>query len=245
MEERASPPSAPPPQDSNSKPQLPPINPGTYVVRVPKDQIYRVPPPENARIADQHRSAPPKKTNDTNCCCIAFIVFFLAVVILIGGVLGGLFFMVLTPKDPKFVIQHFLLQTKPNSQYKITLQAQNPNTNVDILYKGGDTSLSLKRQNIASSAFPTFSQSHKNSTEFDVSLKGTTTTLPKEVEESMTNHKNKLHVTFSLLINVQAQMKMGLLHSGSMKYNISCQVTVDTLAKNTRVVSQQCQTKRH
>jgi hypothetical protein len=61
----------------------------------------------------------------------------------------------------------------------------------------------------------------------------------------MTNDKNKLHVTFSLLINVQAQMKMGLLHSGSMKYNISCQITVDTLAKNTRVVSQQCQTKRH
>ncbi|PNY08438.1 late embryogenesis abundant hydroxyproline-rich glycoprotein [Trifolium pratense] len=101
MEERASPPPAPPPQDSNSKPQLPTISPGTYVVRVPKDQIYRVPPPENARIAEQHRSAPRRETNGTHCCCIAFIVFFLAVAILIGGVLGGLFFMAQQPHCPR------------------------------------------------------------------------------------------------------------------------------------------------
>ncbi|GAU24548.1 hypothetical protein TSUD_148890 [Trifolium subterraneum] len=101
MKERASPPSAPPPQDSNSKPQLPAINPGTYVVRVPKDQIYRVPPPENAHIVEQHHSAPPKKTNCTRCYCITFIIIFLAVVILIGGVLGGLFFMAQQPRCPK------------------------------------------------------------------------------------------------------------------------------------------------
>jgi len=245
MEERASPPPPPPPShDSNAKPQLPNISSSTYVVQVPKDQIYRVPPPENARIAEQHRSSPPKEKNRMCCWCFVFI-FFIAVVILIGVVLGSLFFIVLTPEDPKFSIQRFHLQTKPHSQYKITLQAQNPNSNVDILYKGGDISLSLKRQKIASGAYPTFSQSNQNSTKFEVTLKGSTTKLPKEVEESVTNDKRKVHVTFTLLIHVQAQMKMGLLHSGSMKYDVSCQVTVDTLAKTTRVVSQQCQTKRH
>lgn len=256
MEERASPPPPPPPHDSNSKPQLPNINPNTYVVQVPKDQIYRVPPPENARLAEQRRSSPPKEKNRMCCWCFVFI-FFIAVVILIGVVLGSLFSMVLTPKDPKFSIQGFLLHTKPHPQYKITLQAQNPNSNVDILYKGGDISLSLKRQKIASGAYPTFSLSNQNSTMFDVTLKGSTTKLPKEVEESATNDQRKVHVTFTLLIHLQAQMKMGLLHSGSMKYDVSCQVTVDTLAKTNRqitvdtmaktnrVVSQQCQTKRH
>ncbi|XP_004500615.1 NDR1/HIN1-like protein 13 [Cicer arietinum] len=251
MEERASLPPPPPPQgysdnDDNSKPKLPDIGPGTYVVQVPKDQIYRVPPPENARIAELHRSSPAKETNRSHCWCFVFIIIFLVVVIIIGGLLGGLFSIVLTPKDPRFSIQHFLLHSKPHPQYKITLEVHNPNSNVGILYKeGGDVSLSLKRQKIASSAYPTFSQDRHNSTEFEITLKSSTSKLPKEVEESMTNDKKRVHVTFSLSIHVQAKMKLGLLHSGSMKYDVSCQVKVDTLAQSTHVVSQQCQTKRH
>ena len=240
------PPPPPPPLDSNSKSKLPDISPGTYVVQVPKDQIYRVPPPENVHIAELHRNSPPKAKNRTCCWCFTFIIVFLVIVLLAGGLLGGLFSIVLTPKDPRFSTQHFLLQKKPHSHYKITLLAQNPNSNVAILYKeGGVISLSLKRQKVASGAYPTFSQSHQNSTQFEVTLKDSTTTLPKEVEESIENDKKKIHVTFFLSINFQAQMKMGLLRSGTMKYVVSCQVTVDTLAKNSRVVSQQCQTKRH
>ncbi|KAL5076547.1 hypothetical protein RYX36_015531 [Vicia faba] len=242
MEERASP-LPPPPQDSNSIPQLPDIGHGTYVVQVPKDQIYRIPPPENARIAELHRKPHTKETNRTCCWCIVFIVVFLAIVILVGGFLSGLFPIVLTPKDPKFSIQHFLLQSKPRSQYKITIQAQNPNTNVDILYKGGEVSLSLKRQKIASGDYPTFSQANQNSTNFEVTLKSSTTKLPKEVEESKKNVKTKVRVTFSLSINVQTQMKMSLLQSGSRTYDVNCQVSVDSLAKTTKVVSQQCETK--
>lgn len=246
MEERASPPPPPPPQNYDySKPQLPNIGHGTYVVQVPKDQIYRVPPPENARIAELHRKSPPKETNRTRCWCIVFIVMLIAIVILIGGVLGGVFSMVLTPTDPKFSIQHFLLQSKPRSQYKITIQAQNPNTNVDILYtEGGDVSLSLKNKKIASGDYPTFSQANQNSTNFDVTLKSSTK-LPKEVEESKKNDKKKVHVTFSLSINVQAQMKLSLLQSGSMTYKVTCHVTVNSLAKTTKVVSQECETKKH
>ncbi|CAL5202878.1 unnamed protein product [Lathyrus oleraceus] len=247
MEERASPlPSPPPRKDFNSNPQLPDIGHGTYVVQVPKDQIYRIPPPENARIAESHRKPPPKETNRTRCWCVVFIVFFLTIVILVGGVLGGVFSMVLAPKDPKFSIQHFLLQSKLLPQYKITIEAYNPNTNVVILYKeGGDVSLSLKKQKIASGEYPTFSQANQNSKSFEVTLKGSTTKLPKEVEESKKNDKKKVRVTFSVLINVQTQIKLSLLQSRSMTYEVTCQVTVDSLAKTTKVVSQQCETKGH
>ena len=246
MEERDTPPMPPPPpQDPNSKRKLPVISLGTYVVQVPKDQIYRVPPPENARIAELHRNYQPKETNRTKCGCFTFIIVFVVIILLIGGLSGGLFSIVITPKDPRFSTQRLLLKSKPHSQYKITLQAQNPNSNVGILYKEGYVSIYLKRQKIASGTYPTFSQAQQNSTEFEVTLKGSTTTLPKEVEESMKNDKKKIHVTFSLSISVQAQMKLGLLRTRSMKYDVSCQVTVDTLAKTTSVVSQQCQTKRH
>ncbi|CAK8566331.1 unnamed protein product [Lathyrus sativus] len=248
MEERASPPRPPPPHDVNSNPQLPDFGHGTYVVQVPKDQIYRVPPPENALIAESHRKPPTKETKRTCCCCwcIVFIVLFLAIIILVGGVLGGLFSMTNPPKDPEFSIKHFLLQSKLRPQYKITIQAYNPNTNVDILYKeGGDVSLSLKKKKIASGEYPTFSQANQNSTNFEVTLKGSTTKLPKEVQESKTNGKKKVHVTFSLSINVQTHMKLSLLQRESVTYEATCHVTVDSFAKTTKVVSQQCETKGH
>lgn len=252
MEERVlTPPPPPPPIDYDdkshgSKPQLPDINPGTFVVQVPKDQIYRVPPPENARIAELHRNTPQGEKKGSRCWCFVFIIVFLAIVIFIAGLLGGLFSIVLTPKDPRFSIQRFHLESKPHLQYNINLQVHNPNSKVGILYKeGGDVSLSLRRQKIASGAYPTFYQAHQNSTMLGVTLKGSTVELPKEVEESMTNGKSKVHVTFSLTMHVQTQMKMGLLHSGTMKYDVTCHVTVDTLAKNTRVLSQQCETKLH
>lgn len=115
-----------------------------------------------------------------------------------------------------------------------------------ISYKeGGDVSLSLRRREIASGAYPTFYQAHDNSKEFGISLKASKGDLPKEVDKSMTNKKKKVNVTFSLAIHIQARMKMGLLRSGTMKYEVTCRVKVDTLAKNTRVLSQQCETKRH
>ncbi|XP_061345935.1 NDR1/HIN1-like protein 13 [Gastrolobium bilobum] len=246
MEERD-----PPPHYANnshsSKPKLPNIDPGTYVVHVPKDQIYRVPPPENARIAENYRNPPSRDTKQTRCWCFVLIIVFIAIVIFIGGLLGGLFSIVLTPKDPRFSIQRFLLETTPHPKYNITLQVYNPNSKVDISYKeGGVVSLSLRRQGIASGAYPTFHQPHHNSTVFGVALKGSKAGFPKEVDESMKSDTNKVHVAFSLTIHVLARMRMGLLRSGTMKYDVTCQLLVDTLAKTTtRVLSQQCQTKRH
>ncbi|KAK2659702.1 hypothetical protein Ddye_006235, partial [Dipteronia dyeriana] len=59
MEERVPPPPGvpnpnSPHQPSSLYPTTPAFRPGTFIVRVPKDQIYRVPPPENALIIERH-----------------------------------------------------------------------------------------------------------------------------------------------------------------------------------------------
>ncbi|KAK7351174.1 hypothetical protein VNO77_10428 [Canavalia gladiata] len=262
MEERVSSQLSPPPPVVQSPPQDPSIqnhsskalqlspnlDPGTYVVRVPKDQVYRVPPPENAEIAELHRSTPQKNTKRTRCWCVTcFIVVIIVILIIIGGILGGLFSVVLKPKDPRFSIQHFnVLKGTPKPKYNITLQAHNPNSKVGIWYKeGGHVSLSLRPKEIASGSYPSFHQTPHDSTPFGVTLKASKAGFPKEVEESITNHKHKVHVAFSLTIHVPARMKMGLLRSGTMQFDVTCQVTLDSLAKTPRVLSQQCQTKRH
>ncbi|XWS15024.1 hypothetical protein CRYUN_Cryun35bG0059100 [Craigia yunnanensis] len=65
----------------------PAFRPGTYVVQVPKDQIiYRVPPPENALIADRHQG-----NNNRRCCSrpwswllsLAILVLVLVIIALV------------------------------------------------------------------------------------------------------------------------------------------------------------------
>ncbi|KAL2242254.1 UNVERIFIED_CONTAM: NDR1/HIN1-like protein 13 [Sesamum indicum] len=41
----------------------------TYVVQIPKDQIYRVPPPENAHMLEERTRNPAKKKRSSCCLC--------------------------------------------------------------------------------------------------------------------------------------------------------------------------------
>ncbi|KAI3460017.1 hypothetical protein Pfo_016680 [Paulownia fortunei] len=51
---------------------------GTYVVQVPKDQIYRVPPPENAFMLEE-RNRKQNKQKRSSCCfgCCHSCIFML------------------------------------------------------------------------------------------------------------------------------------------------------------------------
>ncbi|CAJ1974123.1 unnamed protein product [Sphenostylis stenocarpa] len=222
---------------------------GTYVVRVPRDQVYRVPNSENGRIAELHRNSPPKAAKTSRCClcCILFTFVFFILLILLGGVLGGLFSMLISPKDPEFSIQHFdLVSNKTHPEYDIAFKAHNSNPDVGISYKDrSQVTLSLDGREIAKGEYPALHQDPRQTTLLGVALKGSKTVLPKKVEESVKSNKKKVSVTFSLAIHSLARMKMGLLRSRKMTFNISCEVKLDTLANSTNILSQQCQTKRH
>ncbi|KAL2339892.1 hypothetical protein Fmac_007832 [Flemingia macrophylla] len=255
MEERESLPPPPPPnlEDSGNKNHIKtlqlPDKPGTYVVQVPKDQVYRVPPPQNSSIAESRIKAPPRDAKTSRCSwyCVLFSIIFFALLILLGAVFGGLFSLLLSPTDPEFSIVKFkLVERKPNPKYDVTFHVHNSNSKVGILYKdSGSVSLSLKQRNIASGTYPTLYQDPHVTTSFNVTLEASKPGLPKVVEQSVKNEKEKVSVAFSLSIHFHARMKMGLLRSRKMKFDVTCNVKMDSLAKTTRILSQQCQTKRH
>ncbi|XP_047180426.1 NDR1/HIN1-like protein 13 [Vigna umbellata] len=251
MEERLRPaPSLPPesPPDINyesSKLQSPGIDLNTYVVRVPKDQVYRFPPPENARLAELHQPCPPKQAKTSRCClcCIVVSVVFLVLLIVLGGVLGGLFSMLLSPKDPKFSVESFTV-AETKDKYSMSLRVHNSNADLGISFKNNSSvSLSLDGKQIAKGDYTGMHLDPLDTTSFGVALKGSKT--PKKVEESVNNTKKKVAVTFSLAVRSRARMKMGLLSSGTMTFDVSCMFKLDTLANSTRILSQQCQTKRN
>ncbi|CAI9259514.1 unnamed protein product [Lactuca saligna] len=65
--------------------------PGTYVVQVPKDRIYRTPPPENALIVERYRNSPAKKQSN----CVKYLLISIAIIVLLLGFIGGIMLVVI------------------------------------------------------------------------------------------------------------------------------------------------------
>ncbi|KAJ8771618.1 hypothetical protein K2173_026795 [Erythroxylum novogranatense] len=222
---------------------------GTYVIQVPKDQIYRVPPPENALIIEEHRNEGKKK--ESFCCSCSLCCFFsIAILIIIVAVVLALCFALLKPQNPRFQVQKLVVKNQLSGkshsrpEYDITLQVHNPNGRSDISYQQGVISLLFKQQNIATGKFPSFHQKNKSSRDINTALESSNSKLPKDIESSMRSSKSKVNVSFSLEINVTARMKTSSFGTGNAKVLVKCNFTVDTLSKSTRILSQECQTHR-
>ncbi|PQM42818.1 hypothetical protein Pyn_34944 [Prunus yedoensis var. nudiflora] len=107
------PPQPPPPNPqqlilSNSNSSTANFRSGTYIVRVPKDQIYRVPPPEHATIVERHRNPGVNKKCCSYCCLgiIAFIILF--IITLVAVILT----MLAKSGDPKFSVERVVVKGK-------------------------------------------------------------------------------------------------------------------------------------
>ncbi|MED6114575.1 hypothetical protein PIB30_081608 [Stylosanthes scabra] len=220
-------------------------NNGTYVIQVPRDQVYRVPPPENAFKAEKYQNSSKTGNTKRQCRLNARTILYIATALGIGCLLIGIHMTLNVANDPKFVIQHFNFDKEANpSTYNIALRVYNPNLRAGLLYKDGKVSLLWKQQEIAEGVFPHVFQQHGTSIVMRLALRQCKcNVMPKEIQESMTNVKKKVHVTFSLSIKFHAQATTWKLRGLKKKYNVMCQVTVDTLTKDTHVLSQDCQTQ--
>lgn len=266
MEERDHPSSSteaishePPVLDPDPNPDPDPLRPnephevfpmGTYVVQVPKDQVYRIPPPENALIVERYRT-PIAKSKRSCCCCFLCLLLIFIAVLLVLVVLASITSIFIKTKDPVFSIDHFLVKKTLRSsqgivehEFDIWTKAKNPNARSGILYKeGGKTSLSFEQKEVAAGTFPTFYQSKKNMTTSQLVLHGSSDGSSKEIEESMKGAKSKPNLAFLLAIKVPARMTVGLFRKQDVNIVVSCNFEVDTLAEGTRILSQQCRTE--
>ncbi|KAI6689337.1 hypothetical protein NL676_026165 [Syzygium grande] len=224
----------------------------TYVVQIPKDQIYRVPPPENALIVERHRKPAGEKKRScccSCCCCLFSTIVLIVLAIGILAIVSSVFFKL---KNPNFHVDNFLVKNLTKSHdkntklvYDVKLKVENPNAYSSFIYEqGGVVSLAFKQKAIATGKYTPFDQDQKTSKAVDVVLNGSNTVLPKEMQESLaSNQKTKNHVTFALTVNVPARRKIWKIEGSTSRYVALCRFTVDTLGKDARVLSQDCETE--
>ncbi|CAL1390412.1 unnamed protein product [Linum trigynum] len=242
---------------SSSDPQSSFITAETYVVQIPKDQIYRIPPNENAAIAESRRppqQASKKKStssSSSSCCskscyCCVFLGIFIVVVAIIIYLLTFFF----QPKNPKFQVVNLFVSTTNHPKtitYRFRVGVRNLDQRSGVSFeKGGQTSLLFMQREIGQGKFPTFHQDKAGASTILVTLTGSNnrTVLPMQVQSSL-NGTSKKHVPLVLSMNLLARMRISLLSEGDARLSVVCELVVDTLRKgSTQILSQSCLVRR-
>ncbi|KAF5201565.1 NDR1/HIN1-like protein [Thalictrum thalictroides] len=222
---------------------------GTFVVQVPKVQIYRVPPPENAMFMERFRTPEQQKRP-----CSIFVTkcfLFSVILVLILGVCAALIYLTIRPKYPTFSIEDVLVKTirskhqQQHVEYHITLNSNNPNDRMNIIYdKGGSISLSFKKHEIAKGNTPALQQDSHEDKDLVLVLPGSKAKLPSEINKSLSGQeKKKTKLALSLSVKIPVKMEIWIVKLWSMDIAIECDLEVNTLSKDTRVLHQKCDAK--
>ncbi|KAG5241784.1 hypothetical protein OIU76_024943 [Salix suchowensis] len=222
----------------------------TYIVQIPKDQIFSIPPTENAAIAERHRL--PQKKEQRSCCnrWLCIIVTLILLALIIGTIILTCRFL-FTPKAPLFTVANLIVKNPPSTRnksnpgYQITFETKNPNGRMSISYGSeGDATLEYKNHKIGTGKFPKLDHDADSLTNFKLDLKGTKGALPDDVERSIEDRKGKKHVSLSIEMDIPIKMKvLGWLKSSSKEINVVCTFNVSSLGAGKAVLSQKCQSK--
>ncbi|CAK7329179.1 unnamed protein product [Dovyalis caffra] len=254
-------PSPPPPQkdadqahypQSPSKPVAPesekpvPPPPGTYVIQIPKDQVYRVPPPENAQRFE--RLSRRKVRRSSCCCCLCWLLSLLAAFLFLVGVAAAVFYLVFRPESPDYAIEHIsikgfnLTSSRPISpEFNVTVRANNPNNKIGIYYiKGSSVNVHYDGVKLATGSLPVFYQGKNNVTVFATILKGSAIELTSGARTALVDSVSKGTVPFKLALRAPVKIKVGSVKTWKITVKVDCGITVDKLTATAKIRSKKC-----
>ncbi|CAN6285375.1 unnamed protein product [Urochloa humidicola] len=222
----------------------------TYVVKVQKDQIYRVPPPENAYLAERYRNARgggggAKKQEGPACspCVARTLGALLATAVLLGAaVLISL--VVLRPGVPSFSVDRLTVRREarpPRAEYDFFLTAVNPNKMTALWYRSGKAVLHHHGTTLAHGDVGQPADGGEDATDFSMVLRGASShdgKTPKAVDKALAGSRE--HLALELNVQVTVQVHVGALGFGQRRLVVRCEIGVTGLSKDVHISSQSC-----
>ncbi|KAK3226116.1 hypothetical protein Dsin_005978 [Dipteronia sinensis] len=210
----------------------------TFVIQIPKDQIYRVPPPENAKIVEAYQNPVNNKKGKPRFT-VCFWVFL--ALVLFGAFIGITIIViknVYKPEATTFSIVDYRVTNKTHIGYEFTLKSKNPSGNVGItISSGGATSLISKSHKLSSGKFPKLSLEGQDSKNVHITLNGTKSSgLPKAIDDQ---------VSLELTMDVSADFNLWFLNLwGEKDMKVDCKFKVKSLKNSgNKILSQKCGSK--
>ncbi|XP_026441306.1 NDR1/HIN1-like protein 13 [Papaver somniferum] len=235
--------------------------PGTYVVQIPKDQIYRIPPPENARRFENYTRKGKKKSGPSCCCCGLFwIIGILLFLGFLAVIASGIFYIVLRPKALQYSVESFSIKgldgnlTLPSSssslklspEFNVTVKSKNPNGQISFYYymEGSEVTVSYSDVKLSTGTFETFYQPTKNAKVIEMALKSNNgVKMSNETRISLMDHQELGNIPFELDLNVPVKVKVGSIKTWTMTLKVHCDVSKNGLKVNSALVSSKCGVK--
>ncbi|KAH6765990.1 hypothetical protein C2S52_016973 [Perilla frutescens var. hirtella] len=234
-----------PPNPPPSKPVPPPA---TYVVQIPREQILRYPPPENARRF-QALTRRGKRGGGGGCrrccCCTLCLLVFLVVA---AAISAGVLYLVFRFKAPKYAVTKLaikgmnLTSAAPISpEFDVTIRAENPNGKVGIYYlKGSAVNVFYNDVKLSNGVLPAFYQPKKNVTVLQTAVTGSGVILGRAVEASLINGQNQGRIPFVVKTKVPVKIKVGSVNTWEITVKVKCDVVVDALSEKAKIISNDC-----
>ncbi|CAN6443198.1 unnamed protein product [Victoria cruziana] len=228
-----------------SNPRSSPSSPPSYVIQVPKDTIYRVPPPQNARLYKKYTR--PKRSCSF-CRVLCWFVFLLILLAIAAAIAAAVIYFVFQPKAPSYSIDSLFVKNFNVSQsliaspeFDVSVRAENPNKKIGIFYEtGSNVYISYSGQQLVSGEIPTFYQGTQNVTVFVTALTGSDVRLSTAVRNSLIQGLSDGRVPLYVSIDAPIKLKVGAVKTWKFTVKVRCDVTVDKLAADSTVVSKDC-----
>ncbi|CAL4960816.1 unnamed protein product [Urochloa decumbens] len=248
--EKPVPPPPPPPKAAQ---------PGEYVVQVPKDKVFRVPPPENARLFE-HYTRRAKRRRRCSCArvCACLLAALLTLAVLLAAA-AGVAYLVLRPKRPAYAVQALAVSglagvgnasSTPATAafspgFAATVRADNPNGRIGVHYDGEKSLVSVSYDGVllAGGAWPAFYQGPRNVTVFVAKAKGSGIRFSESVRGQMAAAERLRSVPFDVDVEVPVRLRIGRVRTWAVPARARCAVVVDRLAADAKVVSASCHVK--
>ncbi|CAN8252504.1 unnamed protein product [Cochlearia groenlandica] len=231
----------------SQKPRIGPP-PGTYHIQLPKDQIYRVPPPENA---DRYEYLSRRKSNRTKWRrCVCYFLAALLVLVVLAALVAGILFLVYRPQKPYFAVIGFsvaglnLTSSSPISPVIETkVRFQNGNGGLGLIYKkGAAAEVFYGEIKLGDGEFTAFEQPASNVTVMETELKGSRLQITSSLRKELTESQKKGKVPFEIKIKAPVKFKIDAVTTWTMTVRVDCKITVDKLTAEATVITENCDT---
>lgn len=233
-----------PPIPEPSRPVPPP--PSTYVIQLPREQIFRYPPPESSRKFQTLNVKKNRRSCCRRCCC--FTLCLLLLLIVAAGIAAAVFYLVFRPESPKYTVDRIrisgfnLTSAAPISpRFDVSIKANNPNDKIGIYYlKDGAANVFYNDVRLCDGVLPTFYQPKNNITVFHTALKGSNIVLARTSKTELLNAQKKSTVPFLLRAKTPIKIKVGSINTWEINVEVKCDVIVDALNEKAKIISKKC-----
>ncbi|XP_073054545.1 LOW QUALITY PROTEIN: NDR1/HIN1-like protein 13 [Primulina eburnea] len=233
-----------PPNPPPSKPVPPP--PATYVFQLPREQIFRYPPPENAKKFEALTRRKSRKSCCRRCCCFTFCLLLFLVIA--AAVSAGVLYLVFRFKSPKYTVTNIAIEgmnlTSPapiSPGFNVTIRAENPNGKVGIYYlEDSAVTVFFNDVKFSDGVLPVFYQPKKNTTMIHVTPTGSNVVIGGAVRTALSNEQNQGTVPFVVRLKAPVKLKVGLAKTWKFTVKVKCDIVTNTLNENAKIVSTNC-----